>query len=304
NTGKVNTTYSLSVTDPYFTPDGVSRGFDVYRRDVNTSSLNVASYNTSSYGGGVRFGIPLNERDGINFGLAADFTTVDLNTQSPTQYQKFCGNTTGCSSNSVVASAGWAHDTRDNIMFTTNGVLQKLSGEISLPILDLNYYKIDYKQAWFKNVYKDFTFMLNGEIGYADSYGNKNYPFFKNYFMGGVNSVRGYDNGSLGPKDIDPITGQDFAVGGTKRLLGNAELFFPVPGLKDSKQFRLSAFVDGGNVWGTESGYSLSDLRYSAGVGISWLSPFGPLKLVFAKPLNSKDGDNTQNLQFQLGSQF
>ncbi|MDP2231717.1 outer membrane protein assembly factor BamA [Methylotenera sp.] len=304
NTGKVNTTYSLSVTDPYFTPDGVSRGFDVYRRDVNTSSLNVASYNTSSYGGGVRFGIPLNERDGINFGLAADFTTVDLNSQSPTQYQQFCGNTTGCSSNSVVASAGWAHDTRDNIMFTTNGVLQRLSGEISLPILDLNYYKIDYKQAWFKNVYKDFTFMLNGEIGYADSYGNKNYPFFKNYFLGGVNSVRGYDNGSLGPRDIDPITGQDFAVGGTKRLLGNAELFFPVPGLKDSKQFRLSAFVDGGNVWGTESGYSLSDLRYSAGVGISWLSPFGPLKLVFAKPLNSKDGDNTQNLQFQLGSQF
>lgn len=304
NTGKVNTTYSLSFTDPYFTPDGVSRGFDVYRRDVNTSSLNVASYNSSSYGGGIRFGVPLNERDGINFGLAADFTKVDLNSQSPTQYQRFCGNTTGCTSNSVVASAGWAHDTRDSIMFTTNGVLQKLSGEVALPILDLNYYKIDYKQAWFKNVYKDFTFMLNGEIGYADTYGNKKYPFFKNYFMGGVNSVRGYDNGSLGPRDIDPITGQDYAVGGTKRMLGNAELFFPIPGLKDSKQFRLSAFVDGGNVWGSESGYSLSDLRYSTGVGVSWLSPFGPLKLVYAKPLNSKTGDNTQNLQFQLGSQF
>ncbi|MDP1522876.1 MAG: outer membrane protein assembly factor BamA [Methylotenera sp.] len=304
NTGKVNTTYSLSVTDPYFTPDGVSRGFDVYRRDVNTSSLNVASYNTSSYGGGFRFGIPLNERDGINFGLAADFTTVDLNAQSPKQYIDFCGNTTGCSSDSVVASAGWAHDTRDSIMFTTNGVLQKLTGEVSLPILDLNYYKIDYKQAWFKNVYKDFTFMLNGEIGYADSYGDKKYPFFKNYFMGGVNSVRGYDNGSLGPRSIKDSAGLNYAIGGTKRLLGNAELFFPVPGLKDSKQFRLSTFIDAGNVWGTESGYSLSDLRYSAGVGISWLSPFGPLKLVYAKPLNSKDGDNTQNLQFQLGSQF
>ncbi|MDP1765773.1 MAG: outer membrane protein assembly factor BamA [Methylotenera sp.] len=304
NTGKVNTTYSLSVTDPYFTPDGVSRGFDIYRRDVNTSSLNVASYNTSSYGGGVRFGIPLNERDGINFGLAADFTTVDLNAQSPQQYIDFCGNTNGCSSDSIVASAGWAHDTRDSIMFTTNGVLQKLSGEVSLPILDLNYYKIDYKQAWFKNVYKDFTFMLNGEIGYADSYGNKNFPFFKNYFMGGVNSVRGYDNGSLGPRSIKDAAGLDYAVGGTKRLLGNAELFFPVPGLKDSKQFRLSTFIDAGNVWGTESGYSLGDLRYSTGVGISWLSPFGPLKLVYAKPLNSKDGDNTQNLQFQLGSQF
>lgn len=305
NTGKVNTTYSLSYTDPYFTPDGVSRGFDIYRRDVNTSSLNVASYNTSSYGGGVRFGIPLNERDGISFGLAADFTSIDLTDQSPLQYKNFCGvGNLSCSSNSIVASAGWAHDTRDSIMFTNNGVLQKLNAEISLPVLDLNYYKIDYKQAWFKNVYKNFTFMLNGEIGYADSYGNKNYPFFKNYFMGGVNSVRGYDNGSLGPRDIDPVSGLDFAVGGTKRLLGNAELFFPIPGLKDSRQFRLSAFVDGGQVWGSDSSYSLGDLRYSTGVGISWLSPFGPLKLVYAKPLNSKPTDNTQSLQFQLGSQF
>ena len=304
NTGKVNTTYSLSYTDPYFTPDGVSRGFDVYRRDVNTSSLNIGRYNTSSYGGGVRFGIPLSERDGINFGLAADFTKVELSNQSPIQYREFCGNTTGCSSDSMVATAGWAHDTRDSILYTNNGVLQKLSGEVSLPVLDLQYYKIDYKHAWFKEVYKGVTFMLNGEIGYADSYGGKNYPFFKNFFMGGVNSVRGFDNGSLGPRDLDPTTGQDFAVGGNKRLLGNAELFIPVPGLKDSKQFRLSAFLDAGNVWGADTAYSLGDLRYSTGVGISWFSPFGPLKLVLAKPLNSKTGDNTQTLQFQLGSQF
>ena len=303
NTGKVNTTYSLSYTDPYFTPDGVSRGFDIYRRDVNTSSLSVATYNTSSYGGGVRFGIPLNERDGINFGLAADFTKIDLTSESPQQYIDFCGTASGCTSNSIVASGGWAHDTRDSIMFTNNGVLQKLSAEVSLPVLDLNYYKIDYKQAWYKNVYKDFTFMLNGEIGYADSYGNKNYPFFKNYFLGGVNSVRGYDNGSLGPKGVDS-SGNDYSLGGTKRLLGNAELFLPVPGLKDSKQFRLSAFVDGGNVWGSDSSYNLGDLRYSTGLGISWLSPFGPLKLIYAKPLNSKSTDTTQSIQFQLGSQF
>lgn len=304
NTGKVNTTYSLSYTDPYFTPDGVSRGFDVYRRDVNTSSLSVATYNTSSYGGGVRFGIPLNERDGINFGLAADFTSIDLTADSPTQYKSFCGTgNLSCTSNSIVASGGWAHDTRDSIMFTNNGVLQKLSAEVSLPVLDLNYYKLDYKQAWFKNVYKDYTFMLNGEIGYANSYGNKNYPFFKNYFLGGVNSVRGYDNGSLGPKGVD-TSGNDYSLGGTKRLLGNAELFLPVPGLKDSKQFRLSAFVDGGNVWGEDSSYNLGDLRYSTGLGISWLSPFGPLKLIYAKPLNSKSTDTTQSIQFQLGSQF
>ncbi|MEI8362794.1 MAG: outer membrane protein assembly factor BamA [Betaproteobacteria bacterium] len=304
NTGKVNTVYSLSYTDPYFTPDGVSRGFDIYRRDVDTSSTSSSPYSSSSYGTGVRFGIPLNERDGFNFGLAVDFTKVsNLTSESSAQYLEFCNQAFSCTSNSVVATAGWAHDTRDNIMYTNNGVLQKLSTEISLPVLDLQYYKIHYKHSWFKNFYKDFTFMLNGEIGYADSYGNQQYPFFKNFFMGGVGSVRGYDNGSLGPKETN-TNGVAYAVGGTKSLLGNAELFFPIPGLKDSKQFRLSAFVDAGNVYGASEGYNLADLRYSTGVGISWLSPFGPLKLVFAKPLNSKTGDNTQVMQFQLGSQF
>jgi outer membrane protein insertion porin family len=304
NTGKVNTTYSLSYTDPYFTPDGISRGIDLYRRDVNTSSLSIGSYNTSSYGAGVRFGIPLSERDGFNFGLAADFTKVDLSSNSPQQYRDFCNNDSGCTSNSLVASAGWSHDSRNSIMFTTDGVLQRLTGEVSLPVLDLEYYKIDYKHAWFKEVYKGFTFMLNGEIGYADSYGNKNYPFYKNFYMGGVNSVRGYDNGSLGPRRNDPATGQNYAMGGTKRLLGNAELFLPIPGLKDSKQFRLSAFVDAGNVFGTNDSYSLGELRYSTGLGLSWLSPFGPLKLVYAKPLNSQSDDKTQSIQFQLGQQF
>ncbi|MBA3695202.1 MAG: outer membrane protein assembly factor BamA [Methylotenera sp.] len=304
NTGKVNTTYSLSYTDPYFTPDGVSRGFDVYRRDVDTSSISsVGTYNTSSYGGGVRFGIPLNERDGFNFGLAADFTTVDLSSQSPKQYIDFCGNTKGCSSDSVVASAGWTHDSRDSVQYTTSGVLQRLSGEVSLPVLDLQYYKTSYKHAWYTPITKDFTFSLNGEIGYADSYGNEKYPFFKNFFMGGVGSVRGYNNGSLGPRDFDPITGQSFAVGGTKSLLGNAELFFPVPGIS-SKQFRLSVFADAGNVYAKNEAFNMGDLRYSTGLGVSWFSPFGPLKLVFAKALNSKPGDDTQVLQFQLGQQF
>jgi outer membrane protein insertion porin family len=304
NTGKVNTTYSLSYTDPYFTPDGISRGFDVYRRDVDTSSLSTSSYSTSSYGGGVRFGVPLNERDGLTFGLSADFTKVDLTDDSPIQYKNYCSPSNSCSSNSVVVSGSWYHDSRDSIQFTNNGVLQRLSAEVSMPVLDLEYYKVEYKHAWFKNVYKDFTFMLNGEIGYADTYGSEKYPFFKNYFLGGVNSVRGYDNGSLGPTDIEPTTNESFSIGGTRKLLGNAELFFPVPGFSDSKQFRMSAFVDAGNVFSDDTGYRLGDLRYSTGVGVSWISPFGPLKLVYAKPLNSEKGDNTQSIQFQFGSQF
>ena len=304
NTGKVNTTYSLSFTDPYFTPDGISRGFDVYRRDVDTQSLNIGSYNSKSYGAGVRFGLPLSEKDFFSAGLTGDFTKIDLSDRSPKQYLDFCGNSRGCTSDSLQLALAWTHDSRDNTLFPNKGVLQRLSAEVSVPVLDLEYYKLEYKHTWFKDVTKNFTFMLNGELGYADSYGNKAYPFFKNFYVGGVNSVRGFDNGSIGPHDIDPATGLDFAVGGTTRIVGNAEVFAPVPFIKNSSQFRLSAFVDAGSVYGNNQSINLGDLRYSTGVGVSWFSPFGPLKLVFAKALNEKPGDQTQTLQFQLGSQF
>jgi outer membrane protein insertion porin family len=304
NTSKRNTVYSLSYTDPYFTPDGVSRGFDVYRRDVDTSSDNsIGTYDSQSYGAGVRFGLPLSEKAFFTVGLTGDFTKIDLSTDSPKQYRDFCGNSSGCTSNALQLSAAWTHDSRDNTLFPNKGVLQRLSAEVTLPVLDLEYYKLEYKHTWFKDVTKTFTFMLNGELGYADSYGNENYPFFKNFYVGGVNSVRGFDNGSIGPHDID-INGNDFAVGGTTRIVGNAEIFAPVPFMKNSSQFRLSAFADAGSVYANNQSINLGELRYSTGVGVSWFSPFGPLKLVFAKALNKKEGDTTQNLQFQLGSQF
>ncbi len=305
NTSKTNTIYSLSYTDPYFTPDGVSRGFDLYRRDVDTEDNdNIGTYNSKSYGAGVRFGLPLSEKDFLSAGLTADFTKVDLRSDSPKQYLDFCGNSSGCTSDSIQLSGSWTHDSRDNTLFPNKGVLQRISAEVSLPVLDLQYYKIDYKHTWFKDVTKDVTFMLNGELGYADSYGDKEYPFFKNFYVGGVNSVRGYENGSIGPRDFDPGTNEDFAVGGTTRIVGNAEVFIPVPLIKKSSQFRLSAFVDAGNVYGDNESIDLGELRYGAGVGLSWFSPFGPLKIVFAKALNAEDTDDTQTLQFQLGSQF
>jgi outer membrane protein insertion porin family len=304
NTSKRNTVYSLSYTDPYFTPDGVSRGFDVYRRDVDTSSDNsIGTYDSQSYGAGVRFGLPLSEKAFFSVGLTGDFTKIDLSSDSPKQYKDFCGNSSGCTSNSLQLSAAWNHDSRDNTLFPNRGVLQKLSAEVALPVLDLEYYKLEYKHAWFKDVTKTFTFMLNGELGYADSYGNKEYPFFKNFYVGGVNSVRGFDNGSIGPRDVD-VSGEDFAIGGTTRIVGNAEIFAPVPFIKNSSQFRLSAFVDTGSVYANNQSINLGELRYSTGVGVSWFSPFGPLKLVLAKALNEKEGDKTQTLQFQLGSQF
>lgn len=304
NTGRVNTVYSLSYTDPYFTPDGISRGFDIYRRDVNTQSLDIGTYNSSSYGAGVRFGLPLTERDFFSAGLTADFTKIDLSAGSPRQYLNFCGNSSGCSSNSLALNLGWTHDSRDNTLFPNKGVLQRLTAEATVPGLDLQFYKLEYRHTWFKQAFKDVTFMLNGELGYADSYGDRAFPFFRNFYAGGVNSVRGFDNGAIGPRDFDPSTNQDFAVGGTSRIVGNAEVFVPVPLLKNSSQFRLSAFVDAGNVYAENQSINLGELRYSTGIGVSWFSPFGPLKLVFAKALNEQEGDRTQVLQFQLGQQF
>ena len=142
--------------------------------------------------------------------------------------------------------------------------------------------------------------MLNGELAYADSYGDKELPFFKNYYAGGIGSVRGFEAGTLGPRDV---TTRD-ALGGNRRFVGNAEVFMPLPGSVTDKSVRFSAFVDAGNVWGVDEKLSASDLRYSAGIALSWNSPVGPLRFSFAKPLNQKPNDKTQGFQFQLGSTF
>jgi outer membrane protein insertion porin family len=316
NTGSVNKTYSLSVTKPFYTPEGISLGYDVYRRDMNTSSLNVVTYNTSSYGAGIRFGVPLSEKNAISYGLTLDNTEVSaLTADSPARYRDYCqkssGSSTGCTMNSLTASLGWSNDTRDDILFPKKGELRRINGEIALPGLDLQIYKLSLQETWYKDVTKDLTFMLNGQFGYANSYGGKEFPFYKNYYVGGVNTVRGYAQGSIGPVCLasDASCGgtsssTSMFMGGNKQIIMNAELFMPVPFIKNNNQFRLSAFVDAGNVYSVDQSVNLSDLRYSAGMGVLWVSPFGPLKLVYAKPFNNQSTDKTESIQFQMGQQF
>ena len=147
--------------------------------------------------------------------------------------------------------------------------------------------------------------MLNGQFGYANSYGGKEFPFFKNFYVGGVNTVRGYAQGAVGPYQTSGTTSNDnIFLGGNKQIIGNAELFMPVPFLKNNNQFRLSAFIDAGNVYASNESINLGDLRYSAGLGVLWVSPFGPLKLVYAKPFNEQTHDKTESIQFQMGQQF
>jgi len=316
NTGSVNKTYSLSVTKPFYTPEGISLGYDVYRRDVNTSSLNVVTYNTSSYGAGIRFGVPLSEKNAISYGLTLDNTEVSaLSADSPVRYQQYCqkvsGSSSGCTMNSLTASLGWSIDSRDDILFPKKGELRRVSGEIATPGLDLQIYKLTLQETWYKDVTKDLTVMLNGQFGYANSYGGKEFPFYKNFYVGGVNTVRGYAQGSIGPVCLVGDTScssntstSNMFLGGNKQIVMNAELFMPVPFIKNNNQFRLSAFIDAGNVYSMDQSVVLGDLRYSAGMGVLWVSPFGPLKLVYAKPFNNQSTDKTESIQFQMGQQF
>ncbi len=304
NSGSINKIYSLSYTNPYFTDDGVSRGFDVYKRDVNPTSLSVTNYKTSTLGGGIRFGIPLNEKDTVNLGLALEKidTTVDEN--SAQRYIDFV-NLFGNSVKTARADLGWARDTRDSLLYPTSGSLQRLYGEVGLPGLDLEYYKASYQHQYLHTFAKSYTLLLNGEVGYADGYGNKPLPFFKNFYAGGIGSVRGYRTSSIGPRDEF-----DNAIGGNRRIVGSAELMLPFPGLGADKSVRLGAFVDGGAVFGPDDYYgryskiSFADMKFSTGVALSWYSPIGPLKFSLARPLNKKEGDKTEVFQFQMGTVF
>ena len=301
STSKSNQVYSLSYTDPYYTIDGMSRGFDIYRRKTDTSKLNsIAAYDISSWGGGVRYGIPIGDENGIGVGLALDSTSITLTPFSPLFYQSFVA-TEGNKFTTLVGSIGWSQDTVDSRIWPTKGVIQSASVEVGLPGGNLKYIRPSYQYQQFFPLTRIFTLMMNGQVDVANGFGGKQLPFWKNYYAGGIGSVRGYESGSLGPRDP---SFNDNALGGNRRLIGNAEMLFPLPGLGLGKSVRLGAFFDAGNVWGYGSKVSISDMRYSVGLSVAWTSPFGPLKFSFANPLNVKTGDKVQHFQFQLGNTF
>ena len=302
NTSQVNKVYSLSYTDPYYTIDGISRGFDIYQRNTNTNNLVVGAYGSSSYGGGVRYGLPIAEDDYVSLGLSVDVTKLTLNTTSPLRYQDYV-NRFGASNTTLLGTAGWLKETIDSRLYPTKGHSNRLIGEFALPGGSLRYYRATFQHQNFTAIpliSRGTTLMLNAEAGYANGYSGRQLPFFKNYYAGGIGSVRGYESGSLGPVDL--ATGEH--LGGNRRLVGNAELLFPLPGSGQDKSMRVGVFVDGGQVWGTDDKISLSDLRYSAGVSLSWSSPVGPLRFSYASPINKKPDDKIQRLQFQLGTVF
>ncbi|UXY14310.1 outer membrane protein assembly factor BamA [Chitiniphilus purpureus] len=298
NNSSANKVYSFSLLEPYMTPDGVSVGYNLYRRDTDPSELDIGDYSTSAYGGSVRFGFPTSETNRINFGLSAETLKLQTTSDSPNRVLEFIDRH-GATNSTFGASLSWSRDTRDSAAYPTRGMLTTVGGEITIPGSDLDYYKFNFSNQLFIPIWGNTSLLWNIDVGWGDQYNNSEFPFYKNYYAGGVSSVRGYDYGTIGPKDENGD-----GMGGNKKLVNNFELLFPIPGMKDDKSTRLSVFADAGGIWASGTDPAVDDLRYSAGVAFTWISPIGPIKLSWAKPFRAKDDDETKGFQFQLGNVF
>jgi outer membrane protein insertion porin family len=297
NSGKVNRVYSLSYTNPYFTVDGVSQGFDIYTRTTDPTALSIGTYRTKSTGGGVRFGFPISDTEKLSFGLSGDQTKITTDPTSPPRYITFV-NQFGSTNTTTLGTIGWTKDTKDSYLYPTKGGTQSATLEVSIPPGSLKYYRATYQNKQFFPIGKDLTLMLNGELALGGGYGGKPLPFYKNFYAGGIGSVRGYDTASLGPIEVGE------RVGGTRRYIGNVELLMPMPGFGKDRSVRWGAFLDAGQVYGDTGKVDFGDLRFSTGVSLFWSSPVGPLSFSIAQPLNRQQNDKVQRFQFQLGTVF
>ncbi len=296
NNSDVSTRYSFGYFDPYFTLDGVSFGYDLGYSARDAEEANISNYSTDVINSGINFGLPLNEHDRLRFGLDLKHTKLETTEFSSTEIADFITNN-GDKFLTLSGSIGWTHDTLNRAIFPSEGGQQRFSALATVPGSDLEYFKVSYKQQQYFPIAKDLTFRLLGEVAYGDGYGSTDdLPFFEHYFAGGVHSVRGFDDNTLGPRDSrnDPF-------GGSSKIIGKAELFFPVPFVEDVKSIRIGSFVDAGTV---SDGFNIENMRYSVGLSGEWLSPFGALSVSFAVPMNADDNDEEQGFQFSFGSGF
>ena len=297
NTSKFNRVIVLNTVNPYFTPDGVSRTIDLYHRVSRPYQDQGGNYSLATTGAGVRFGVPFSERDTVYFGLNAEKTTIKPGTNIPAAYLAYAQQF-GYSSSALPLSVGWSRDDRDSSLAPTRGRYLRVGAEVGVGG-DARYVRSQYQYQQYIPLNKQFTIGLNGELGYGKGLGGKPYPVFKNFYSGGLGSVRGFDQGTLGPRDV---TGS--VIGGPKKVTLNAEVIAPFPGAGNDRTLRVFGFVDVGNVFGETEKIQLGQLRVSVGAGLSWISPVGPLRLAIANPVRKFAGDRIQKLQFQIGTSF
>jgi outer membrane protein insertion porin family len=308
NTSQLNRTIGVSQVNPYFTDDGVSRAYELFLRTSRPPLINAGDYKVQTMGGNIRFGVPFTEIDTVFFGIGLERTKVDTYFNVPgynnspqvyLQYTKDFGDGSSATTNTFPFTIAWARDSRDNVLTPSAGRMYRVNFDIA-PVGDLRYYRTVFQAQWYKPLFRWMTLALNGEFDYGKGIGGKPYPIFKNFYAGGIGSIRGFDSSSLGPRSAitnDPL-------GGPTRVIGNVELQFPFPGSGNDRSLRWFLFGDGGNLFAEGEKIRWNQMRYATGIGVSWVSPVGPLKLSYGNPLNVKDGDRTQRFQFQMGTGF
>lgn len=313
--------------DPYFTLDGISRGYNVFFRRLDYDARNIARYSTDSAGGGVTFGFPIGETQRINFGMNIEHTEIREGFAAAQEISEFIGRN-GPDALNFKANLSWIRSTLNRGVFADRGSSQSIGATISAPGSDLEFYRLTYQGEKYFPLTNVFTLKLRTELGYGGSYGDTpSLPFYEHFFAGGFGSIRGFENSTLGPRSTPPLDaegnpiifnsfgndgryGQPF--GGNLLLEFSAELIFPLPFVEDNRQFRPAFFFDAGNVFNTECpsvstncfDFDTDELRYAAGFGLSWLSGFGPLTFAISKPMNTKFFDEEESFQFELGKTF
>jgi outer membrane protein insertion porin family len=308
--GKINQNLTLSNYDPYFTEDGISRYSDLYYR--SSKPLYYAgdpNYQIKSVGSNIKFGVPYTEVDRVFFGSGIEAFQIQTTINTPVPYLNYAqrygiaapGYPATLTTYNVPLTIGWARDGRDSALIPSDGSLQQLSGEVGTPVGNMTFYRLFGQYQKYHSFSKGNILSFNGEVGYGDAYGSNPFPITKNYYVGGIGSVRGYSPGSLGPQYYNSTYGIYQPTGGQSKIVSNVEYTVPVPGSGVDKTLRVFTFVDGGNAFGQNINLVL---KYSYGLGLSWISPLGPLKFSYGIPYKAIPTDNVQRLQFQVGTAF
>jgi outer membrane protein insertion porin family len=317
--------YNFSWNNPYYTLDGISRGFSLYSRTTDASQANLADFLTDKLGANINFGIPLTEYTRARFGIGVEDTKIIVNDAEAPLYYSFWVREYGENFLTYISTIDHTYDSRNKILFPDSGILSRTSAEIAFPGGDLEYYKASYDLRFYVPLGRKMTFLMGGEFAYGDGYGDTSaLPFFENYFAGGIRSVRGFRQNTIGPKGIDcrqveqddgnggttttQICTADYSIGGNAKFEGRTELIFSNPFEDEpSKNFRLSAFIDFARVYtniDTEAIVADDRLRASYGLGAVWITPVGALNFSLAWPLISYEGDRTEVFGFNIGSPF
>jgi outer membrane protein insertion porin family len=338
--------YNVSFFDPYFTMDGVSRGYSLYFRETDYGEFNVANYLTNSQGAGVQFGYPISDTQRIGLNLNFDNTDIDAGSLPSREISDFL-TSEGTIFDVLKAQAVWSRITLNRGMFPTYGSSTDVMLQATIPGSDLTYYKTNIRQKFYRPIgFANLVFGFTGELGYIDTYGDtKKTPFFENFYSGGPRSIRGFESNTLGPRvtpspcyNFDPVTEEcpllidtDFdgtpdsigqnpyvyqqardPIGGNFLVEGSLQLIFKLPIIEDQRSMRSAFFLDFGNVFSTDcQDYqincfepSVDELRYSIGVGVTWITGFGPMSFSFSQPFNDGPFDKTEEFQFTIGTVF